>query len=139
MNCKILYFNIYYVMFYFHVLERGERNVREVRNFFKPINFINVLQIVLKNVKNDGNVLYREGIVVSRINYSKIKQNFNIQYVLIYYTLELRNLTANGKEISTYVLYSEKRNCAVSVPISTIIQIYILYSHDRSTYFPATE
>ncbi len=45
-------------MFYFYAGEMVERNVREVCN--KPINFINVLQTVLKNVKTDGKMLYRE-------------------------------------------------------------------------------
>jgi hypothetical protein len=61
-------------------------HVREVCN--KPINFISVLQIVVKKVKNDGKMLYRESVVVSRINYSEVKHSFNIQYVFIYYRVK---------------------------------------------------
>ncbi len=52
-----------------------ERNVHGVCNgvTMQAINFFTVLQIFLKNGKNDGKMLCRESIVVSRIKYRKVK------------------------------------------------------------------
>ncbi len=79
-------------------------------------------------------MLYREGIVVSRINCSKVKQNYNIQYVLIYYTLELRNLTANGKEISTYV-FREKELRGLSPDFHNHTDLYTVFSRSVDLFF----
>ncbi len=76
--------------FIFMCWREVERNVQIVHWVCsQAINFINVLQIVLKNGKNDGKMLCRESIVVSRIKYRKVKWKiFNIQYVLLYYRVK---------------------------------------------------